>query len=263
MSAAGPLAGLGVALTRPRPQCEALAAALEAEGARVFIFPALDIVPVALPDASREALRSLPRAALAIFVSANAAEHGLAAAEHGLAAAGSGGPWPPSVTVAGIGEATAAALRRAGIANVVAPAAGFDSESLLACPELQSVGGKRILIFRGVGGREHLRATLESRGASVAYVECYRRERPATDPAPLRAALAHGEIGAVHAMSAETVDNFLALAGQGANWSGVALVVPHPAIARHASAAAFGRTVVAGPGTRGLVDALLSLRRTA
>jgi len=256
VSAAGPLAGLGVALTRPRPQCEALAAALEAEGARVFIFPALDIVPVALPDASREALRSLPRAALAIFVSANAAEHG-------LAAAGGGGPWPPSVTVAGIGEATAAALRRAGIANVVAPAAGFDSESLLACPELQSVGGKRILIFRGVGGREHLRDTLESRGASVAYVECYRRERPATDPAPLRAALARGEIGAVHAMSAETVDNFLALAGQGANWSGVALVVPHPAIARHASAAAFGRTVVAGPGTRGLVDALLSLRRTA
>ena len=256
MSAAGPLAGLGVVLTRPRPQCEALAAALEAEGANVLVFPALDIVPVALSDASREALASLPRAALAIFVSANAAEHGLATAR-------SAGPWPASVAVAGIGEATAAALRRAGIASVIAPQAGFDSESLLACPEMQSVDGKRILIFRGVGGREHLRATLAARGASVAYVECYRRERPATDAAPLRAALARGEIGAVHAMSAETVDNFLALAGPDARWSGVALVAPHPAIARHAGAAAFGRTVVAGPGTQGLVDALLSLRRTA
>jgi uroporphyrinogen-III synthase len=254
MTAAGPLSGLGVVLTRPRAQCEALAGALEAEGARVVVFPALDIAPIGLSTESRAALASLEKAALAIFVSANAAEHGMAAAR-------SAGPWPASVMVAGVGQATAAALREAGLPRVIVPAAGFDSESLLACPELQDVRGKLVVIFRGVGGREHLRATLASRGATVSYVECYRRDRPASDPAALLAALGRGEIDAVHAMSAETVDNFLALAGSGASWSRVALLVPHPAIARHGATAPFGRTVVTGPGTAGLLEALRNLRK--
>ena len=77
MTGAGPLAGLGVVLTRPRAQCEATAAALESAGARVIVFPALDIVPVELSPASRAVLDGLPAASLALFVSANAAEHGV------------------------------------------------------------------------------------------------------------------------------------------------------------------------------------------
>ena len=256
MTGAGPLAGLGVVLTRPRAQCEATAAALESAGARVIVFPALDIVPVALSPASRAVLDGLPAASLALFVSANAAEHGVAVAR-------AAGPWPAPVAVAGVGAATATALRDAGFAHVIAPAAGFDSESLLACPELSDVRGQRVVIFRGLGGREHLRTTLEARGASVGYVECYRRDRPASDPAALLAALERGEVDAVHAMSAETVDNFLALAGRGASWSRVALVVPHPAIARHAAAAPFGRTVVSGHGNASLLEALAQLRKAS
>ena len=51
MSAAGPLAGLGVVLTRPRAQCRDIADELEARGARVIVFPALDIVRVELSAA--------------------------------------------------------------------------------------------------------------------------------------------------------------------------------------------------------------------
>jgi uroporphyrinogen-III synthase len=255
-AATGPLSGLGVVLTRPRAQCEALAAELEAHGARVVIFPALDIAPVELSAESRAALATLHSASLAIFVSANAAEHGVAAALKS-------GPWPASVAVAGIGEATAERLRNSGFARVVSPASGFDSESLLACPELRDVNGRRVVVFRGIGGREHLRTTLEGRGAKVGYVECYRRMRPDSDPAALIAALARGQIDAVHAMSAETVDNFLELAGSGVSWSGVALVVPHPAIARHGASASFGRTVVSGPGVPGLVKALHNLRKAS
>ncbi|HQZ45316.1 MAG TPA: uroporphyrinogen-III synthase [Usitatibacteraceae bacterium] len=254
MTAAGPLAGLGVVLTRPRAQCEDIAAALEANGANVIVFPALDIVPVALSSDSLAALASLPSASLAIFVSANAAEHGIAAARRA-------GPWPGTVAVAGVGDATAARLRDAGFTNVISPATGFDSESLLACPALQDVAGRRVLIFRGIGGRERLRTELERRGAAVGYVESYRRERPASDPAGLLAALAAGRIDAVHAMSAETVDNFLALAGPGVSWSGVALVVPHPAIARHAASAPFGRALVSGPGIPSLIETLHELRK--
>jgi uroporphyrinogen-III synthase len=256
MTAAGPLAGLGVVLTRPRAQCEAIASALESRGARVIVFPALDIVPIELSPASRDVLAALPSTSLAIFVSANAAEHGVDAVRQA-------GPWPEGLRVAGVGQATATALREAGFTNVIAPTAGFDSESLLACPELADVKGRRIAIFRGVGGREHLRTTLEARGALVGYVECYRRERPASDPAPLLAALEGGEIDAVHAMSAETVDNFLALAGPGASWSRVALVVPHPAIARQPFSAAFARAVVSGHGIAGLVEALSNLRKAS
>jgi hypothetical protein len=64
-------------------------------------------------------------------------------------------------------------------------------------------------------------------------------------------------------MSAETVDNFLALAGHGASWSRVALVVPHPAIARQAFSASFARAVVSGPGIAGLVEALSNLRKAS
>jgi uroporphyrinogen-III synthase len=231
-------------------------AALEVQGANVIVFPALDIVPVPLSPESRAAIDSLAGSSLAVFVSANAVEHGVMAVR-------SRGTWPESVAVAAVGEATAAGLRACGFDNVVSPASGFDSEALLACPELQSVAGQRVVIFRGVGGREHLRTSLEARGARVAYVECYRRERPATDAAPLLAALARHEIDAVYAMSAETVDNFLVLAGPGAVWSDVSLVVSHPAIGRHPAAAMFGRAVVADAGTAGLVATLRNLRKTA
>lgn len=256
MSSPAPLAGLGVVLTRPRSQSLALAAHLEAEGARVLCCPSLDIVPVVPERASAQALAALPGARLAIFVSANAVLHGLEAARRQ-------GPWPASVAVAAVGEATAGALREAGFGRVIAPVGRADSEALVALPELQGVRGAPIIIFRGVGGREHLRTILESRGARVAYVECYRRVRPDTDPAETRSALERGEIHAVHAMSAESAENFGQIVGPGVPLDGVALVVPHEAVAACEVRARFGAVVVAGPGPRGLAEALVTLRKKA
>ena len=256
MNAPGPLAGLGVVLTRPRAQCAPLAALLEAEGARVLYCPSLEIVPVAPRGESAGTLAGLPGAAWALFVSANAVEHGLAAALRL-------GPWPASVRVAAVGQATAAALREAGFAEVLSPSGRSDSEALLALPQLQAVEGAPIIVFRGVGGREHLRQVLESRGARVAYVECYRRERPATDPDETRSALESGEIHAVHVMSAESAENFGQIVGPAARLEGVALVVPHEAVAASPVRSRFGPVVVAGPGPRGLADALVNLRKKA
>lgn len=257
MSAARRLEGLGVVITRPGQAAAALAAALAAEGARAIVFPTLEIRPVPSTPAREAALDLLPACPLAIFVSANAVEHGLAAAR-------ARGPWPAATRVAGIGEATAERLRNSGFPEVISPAERFDSESLLALPELQAVEGRNIIVFRGEGGRERLKEALEARGARVTYAECYRRERPRSDPREVAAALEKGEVQAVSALSAESLVNFVALLDEAARarLSGVALAVPHAAIGDHPEARRFGRLLVTAPGSRGLADALATLRQT-
>ncbi len=252
------LEGIGVVLTRPRAAAEALAAPLAAEGARVFILPALAIEAVELSAPLAALLGRLAAFDLAIFVSANAVEMGLAMARRVV-------PWPPRLRVAAIGEATARVLRNSGIEGVISPPERHDSEGLLELAQLRSVKGENIIVFRGRGGRERLREALEERGARVEYAECYRRVRPAEDAEPVRAALARGEVHAVSALSAETLENFVAMIG--AERSGAlataALVVPHPAIAAHRDARAFARVIVAAHGAPGLVEALAPLGRAA
>lgn len=249
------LEGMGVVVTRPRAAAEPLAAALEREGARVFLYPALSIEAIALSPESEAALASLPAAALAIFVSANAAELGLEAVRRR-------GPWPAGVAVAAIGEATAAALRNAGVGPVISPTERHDSDALLELPRLQAVRGENIIVFRGEGGRERLKEVLEERGARVAYAQCYRRVRPATDPAPLLAAAGRGEVQAVGVLSAETLANFVAMLGPGgaALTAAATLVVPHAAVAAHPDARRFARTVIAGHGPEGVIEALTGIR---
>ena len=255
MSARPPLEGLGVVLTRPRAAAERQAELLARAGARAFVFPSLAIEPEADSPELEAALATLSAADLAIFVSANAVEHGLAAARRH-------GAWPAATRTAAIGEATAAALRNSGFSAVISPRERHDSESLLALEELKAVEGRNIVIFRGRGGRGLLKETLESRGAHVTYAECYRRTRPAGDPAALLRAWDRGEIHAVNALSAETLENFVAMIGpEGeAHLPSTALVVPHEAVAAHALARRFARVAVAPPGERGIVDALESLR---
>jgi uroporphyrinogen-III synthase len=256
MNAPLPLQGLGVVITRPRAAAESLAAQLARAGARPFVFPALAIEPVEPTPELEGALSLLPSCDLAIFVSANAVGHGLAAARPR-------GPWPAQVRVVAIGDATAAALRNSGFAAVISPRERHDSEGLLALDELKAVEGRNILIFRGQGGRELLRGALESRGAHVTYAECYRRTRPAADPAELLRAWAQGEIQAVSVLSAETLENFVAMIGPegGARLPSTALVVPHEAIASRPLALRFARVLVAAPD-EGMVGALTVLRTT-
>jgi uroporphyrinogen-III synthase len=255
MSGARPLEGLGVVITRPRDPAEALAAELGRAGARTFVFPALAIEDLPATPELEAALAALQQARLAIFVSAHAVEKGLAAAR-------ARAPWPAHVEVAAVGEATAQALRNSGFARVISPAGRHDSEALLETARLQRVRGENIIVFRGEGGREQLRQQLEARGAKVTYAQCYRRLRPAADPAPLLAAWERGEIHAVSALSGETLENFVALvgpAGQG-RLASTALVVPHEAIAAHRDARRFARVLVAPPGHEGLAQTLSQLR---
>ena len=80
-----------------------------------------------------------------------------------------------------VGSGTAAALRRAGIARVQAPAR-MDSEGLLALPALQHIDGRDVGLVTAPGGRGALLPALESRGARVIRADVYRRVPQSPDP---------------------------------------------------------------------------------
>lgn len=244
-----PLAKVGVLVTRPAAQAAGFVARLHELGAGSLLFPALAILPPAHPEALRAVLNNLASYDLAIFISPAAAEWGLAAA----------GDWPVGVRIAAVGQGTGRALSARGIAPILTPEEGADSEHLLALPELAQTAGKRMVIFRGEGGRELLADTLRARGAQVDYAECYRRGRPEADPAPVLAALAEGRIQAVTAFSGETLDNLLALLGPACPPAllSLPLFIPHARIAEHARMLGFRAIRPTGPGESGLIAGLV------
>ncbi|MEO6024882.1 MAG: uroporphyrinogen-III synthase [Burkholderiales bacterium] len=238
------LAGQAIVITRPASQAPALARMIEQIGAKAIIFPALEILPVA---ASAAMLTHVQAADMAIFISANAVEYGLRQAT-----------LSKHLALAAIGQATSAALKEAGYRNIISPTAGADSEALLAEPALLDVVDKRIVIFRGVGGRETLRVALTQRGAQVNYIECYRRSQPDVSAATVAGLVARDDIAGVQAFSRETLTNFCAMIGVSgvAKLSGKPLFVPHLAIAEAARGLGFDESIVTGFGDAGLLAAL-------
>src|SRR3970040_562339 len=103
------------------------------------------------------------------------------------------GGLPPGILCAAIGRGSVKELARFGVTDAMAPLRRFDSEALLELPQLQQMQGKRVVIFRGEGGRELLGDTLAARGARVEYAECYHRGPATLDAAPLLCARAGDE----------------------------------------------------------------------
>jgi uncharacterized protein HemX len=168
--------------------------------------------------------------------------------------------WPPELRAAAVGRGTRRELERRGVAQVLAPEDGADSEALLALAPMQEVAGKRIVIFRGEGGRALLGDTLTARGARVEHAECYRRVRPQADAGPLLDAWERGEVHAVAVSSAEALDNLLALLGDAGrpHLALTPLFATHERIAEHAKALGIQDVLVGGPGDRELVERLVA-----
>ncbi|GAB4349446.1 MAG: hypothetical protein Kow0073_02990 [Immundisolibacter sp.] len=219
----------GVLVTRPADQSQALCRLLEAAGLTAHVLPTLRIEPLDLAVAVDALRRALP-CQLAIFISANAVHHARPVID-------AVGGLPADCPVAAVGAASARALHGAGFPRVLAPARRFDSESLLALPELRRVAGRRVVIFRGQGGRRLLAQTLSARGAMLHEVVCYRR-RPATDgAAPLATWLDRGALAVLTATSRAGYDALLELAGaRRAALQARPLAVRAPALADHARA---------------------------
>lgn len=252
----GPLAGRGILVTRPREHAQGLAALIEGAGGTAHVFPAIEIED--LPDL-RPILALIDRLEefdLAVFISPSAVHKALNLVRSRRGAR----PWPPKLRTAAVGRGSRRELERQGFEDVVAPRAHADSEALLALPELTDVEGRRIVVFRGDGGRELLGDTLAARGARVEYAECYRRARPRADSGPLLAAWARGGVDAVTVSSSEGLANLFDMLGKlGQQWLRTTpLFVPHPRVAAAAEHLGVARVRIAGAGDAEVLEALVA-----
>lgn len=247
------LAGRHIVVTRPAGQSAHLAAALVELGAQPVLFPVLAIEDVPDPTPILDAAIRLDGYDWAVFVSPNAVEKALAVV---LAKR----TWPTGVRVATVGHSSEQALAQHGLRDVVAPQERFDSEAMLALPEFADVAGKRVIIFRGDGGRDLFGDTLKERGAVVDYVTCYRRAKPGLDPAPLLKLWQEGRLDAVTVTSSEGLRNFYEMVGKlGQSWlKKTPTFVPHARIAEQAQALGFTRVVQTGPADAGLLAGLIA-----
>ena len=243
------LQGLTIAVTRPRDQARHMSHLIEQAGGIPLLFPLLEIS--AIPDAGElnGQIARLGQFNLAIFISPNAVHYGLAAIR-------AAGVLLQELKIATVGQGSAKALREAGITNIIAPTDRFDSEGLLALPELQNVSGWRVMIFRGDGGRELLGDTLRDRGATVEYANCYKRSKPQQD----KGMLLDAKPDAIIVTSSEAIEHLgqMLNANERHALHNMAVFVPHTRIAGLARDMGWSRVYVTEPGDEGMFSALIT-----
>ncbi len=197
-----PLHRRWIVVTRPAHAAASLCSAIESAGGNLIRCPLLAIEPVTPRDTGRD----IADYSAVIFISANAVCYGRSLLSLAQRA--------DAPTMLAAGAATAAALRKAGVNAVVSPPRSAGSEGLLGLPALQpdAVAKRDILIVRGQGGREHLAEVLRKRGASVDYIEVYRRTKPqaAVDLGPY---WQRGQLDVIIITSGESLTNLVAMAG--------------------------------------------------
>ena len=228
-----PLTGIGIAITRPIDQAKKLSALISEAGGTPILFPLIEITPLADYSQFQAVISDIKDYDWAIFISSNAVQNGmprLVKAEI-----------PPNLKFAAIGPVTASELQSFGVKDVLTPLSHvqdgdeskvrFDSESLLTLPEMTNVAGKKILIVRGVGGRDVLAETLKARGAQVTFGECYQRTNPQTNCNLLAQLWAEKKLHGIVVTSSEAMRHLLDLAGDAEWLRNITLFVNHARIA--------------------------------
>jgi len=200
------LNGACVLVTRPEHQAENLSRLIEQRGGIAVRFPTLEIVSRD-DDRIKSTLANLDGFRWVVFISANAVNFALKANSGKI-------PRTKSVRFAAVGQATAQAMKMAGLPVDLVPEYGYNSEALLEMPQLQQVEGQNCLIVRGEGGREQLATTLRSRGAEVDYLEVYKRIIPRMDSSPVVELLAQHRLDVITVTSAEALQNLSLMLGE-------------------------------------------------
>ena len=225
-----------VLLTRPAEESALLAASLSDVGIFSSSLPLLEIEALPVTPEQQAVWADLGRYCAVIVVSKPAARLGVQRLDR---------HWP-RLPWFSVGAATAQVLADQGL-DVHYPPSGDDSEALLALPALREAIARadaRVLILRGEGGRELLAERLREQGASVDYLELYRRFLPAYDPGVLMQRIQLERLNGLVVSSGQGFLHLQALAGP--DWPQVArlpLFVPSPRVYEMARAAGAEKVV--------------------
>ena len=201
------LRNIHVLVTRPEDQQQNLVELIESEGGEAIRFPTIEIAPTEHQEELQATLQHLDEFNIAVFISPNAAQfvfESLSKLNLRL---------PDSLLLACVGKGCARAVEEKGYTLHAMPVSGIGSEGLLQHELMQLVEDKRVVIFRGNGGRELLADRLRERGARVEYCECYRRKMPDADTTPLVKQWRNGGIQVVTITSTQALKNLQSMIG--------------------------------------------------
>lgn len=255
------LKGIGIAVTRPVDQAKKLGALITAAGGTVIPYPLIEIT--ALTDYSQfeTVIQAIHKYDWAIFISSNAVQNGMPR----LVIQGI----PAYLKFAAIGPVTASELKSFGVNQVLTPSSHiqdgdeskvrFDSEALLALPEMQDMQGKKVMIFRGIGGRDVLADTLKARGATVTFAECYQRINPQSSCDLLANLYNEKKLHGIVVTSSEAMRHLLDLAGDAEWLKDITLFVNHARIAELPLQMGLKAYVADAPGDDAMLSNILRL----
>lgn len=222
---------VNVLLTRPLTQVAALESLVANHSDQPLLFPTLEIKAL-------EASVERKQYDAVIFISANAVAYGmkiLAQISYS--------------SVFAVGAATAKKLNDYNISVDDFPQEKASSEALLSLKSVSCLQNKKILIFRGKGGRETLRIGFEKNHNEVEYAQVYDRvicSLSAQHQKSLEVFLSDSK-GFISVTSNENLDGLMVLAKQLNhldNLKNYPLIVLSERIKRHAHSCGFSQVIV-------------------
>ncbi len=240
-----------IAITRPAGQAGKLSTLIEAAGGKPLLFPLISITALNNYDVFDEATSNLKDYDWAIFISSNAVQNSLPRLSRQI------NLLPKTLKFAAIGPSTASELNAFGIENVLIPKDRFDSESLLSLAEMQNMTDQKVMIFRGVGGREVLAESLKLRGAHVDFAESYQRINPQTNTKILDEEWHNKKLDALVITSSEAMRHLIDLAKNTAWLKQIKICVNHLRIAEEADNLGLNICVAETSGDEAMLKCLI------
>ncbi len=229
--------------TRPQGQGEDLIAALEAANWHCERLPLLQICAIKADQthafqAIKSSIMNLDLYDVVITVSGNASTQAVQWIDQ---------YWPQmpvGLNWLAVGPSSALPFKDLGIA--METPTGNHSEGLLGLPALQDMTGKKVLILRGMGGRELLADTLKARGAKVEYCQLYERQALSFAPGEIAALLSDKQIHYALITSGEMAQQLAEQLNNNAHLLKLHLIVPSIRIQNIANSLGFAQVHVCG-----------------
>ncbi|WP_163831474.1 uroporphyrinogen-III synthase [Spartinivicinus ruber] len=225
---------MSILVTRPEPEASKLVASLQQQGLQAWALPMLERQDLPETPEIRELVLNLDLFQQIIVVSYHGAIRFATLIDHYWP------QWPVKIQWFAIGGKTASALAEWDIESLCS--SGVDSEALLTHPQLQQVDNNKILIVKGVGGRDLLKDVLQQRGAQITELALYQRVPAQYNKTEVQNLLASHQTDTIVATSGEIVTHLAGFLDQ--QWRNkLRLIVPSARVADLSGTLGFAQVI--------------------